>query len=44
MWIQKYSQFAGDDVDHNIRTLDGSGTFLGMEIVAYQLPFQEILF
>jgi len=27
-------QFAADNVDHNIRTLDGHDTFHGMEIVA----------
>ena len=41
MRIQKYSfiQFAGDDVDHNIRALNGSGTFYVMYIIAISTPF-----
>ena len=36
MRMQKYSfiQFAGDDADHNIRALDGSGIFHVMYIIA----------
>ena len=34
-----FTQFAGDNVDHNIRTLDGSGTFHGMGIIAISTPF-----
>ena len=41
MRIRKYSliQFAGDDVDHSIRALDGSGTFHVMYIIAISTPF-----
>ena len=40
MRIQKYSfiQFAGDDVDHNIRALDESGEFHVMCIIAISTP------
>lgn len=33
-----FMQYAADNVDHNIRTLDGSGTFHGMGIVADVTP------
>jgi hypothetical protein len=32
--------FTGDNVDHNIRTLDGKGTFHGMGIIACITPGQ----
>ena len=35
-------QFAADNVDHNVRTLDGHGTFHGMGMVAAITPCQEI--
>ena len=40
---QNYSfiQSAGDDVDHNIRALDGSGTFHVIYIIAISTPFSE---
>ena len=31
-------QFAADDVDHQIRTLDGTGTFHGMGVISAQQP------
>ena len=34
-----FTQFEGDNVDHNIRTLDGSGTFHGMGIIAISTLF-----
>ena len=34
-----FTQFAGDNFDHNIRTLDGLGTFHGMGIIAISTPF-----
>ena len=34
-----FTQFAGDNVDHNIRTLDGSRTFHGMRIIVISTPF-----
>ena len=34
-----FTQFAGDNVDHNIKTLDGSGTFHGMGVIAISTPF-----
>ena len=34
-----FTQFAADNVDRNIRTLDGSGAFHGMGIVAILTPF-----
>ena len=41
MRIQKYSfiQSPGDDFDHNISALDGSGTFNVMYIIAISAPF-----
>ena len=36
-----FTQFAGDNVDHNSRNLDGSGTFHGMGIIAISTPFPE---
>ncbi len=38
----KFVQHIADNVDHNIRTLDGHGTFHGMGIIAALAP-QEIL-
>ena len=35
-------QFAADNVDHNIRTLDGLGTFHGMGMIAAITPSQEM--
>ena len=38
-WIPgRFMQFSADNVDHNIRTLDGEGTFHGMGIVASITP------
>ena len=34
-----FTQFTVDNVDHNIRILDGSGTFHGMGIIAISTPF-----
>ena len=34
-----FTQFAGDNVDHSIRTLNGSGTFHGMRIIVISTPF-----
>ena len=34
-----FTQFVGDNVYHNIRTLDGSGTFHGKGIMAISTPF-----
>ncbi|KAK7111484.1 hypothetical protein V1264_011106 [Littorina saxatilis] len=34
-------QFVADNVDHNIRTLDGTGTFHGMGIIASATPCQK---
>ncbi len=34
----QYIQYVADNVDHNIGTLDGSGTFHGMGIIATQTP------
>lgn len=33
-----FVQYAADNVDHNIRTLDGSGAFHGMGIIATVTP------
>ena len=38
----KLVQFAADNVDHNLRTLDGLGTFHGMGMIATITPAQEI--
>ncbi|CAC5380089.1 unnamed protein product [Mytilus coruscus] len=35
---QSFVKFIADDVDHNIRSLDGFGTFLGMDIIAASTP------
>ena len=34
----RFMQYSADNVDHNIRTLDGSGAFHGMGIVASVTP------
>ena len=34
-----FKQFVRDNVDHNIRILDGSGTFHGIEIILRSTPF-----
>jgi hypothetical protein len=36
-----FLQYSADNVDHNVRTLDGSGTFHGMSIVASITPKAE---
>jgi len=33
-----FTQFSGDNVDHSICTLDGSGSFHGMGIISMSLP------
>ena len=38
----KLVQFAADNVDHNLRMLDGLGTFHGMGMIATITPAQEI--
>ena len=39
VYPQLFTQFVADNVDHNIRTLDGSGTFHGIGIIAISTPF-----
>ena len=34
-----FKQFVRDNVGHNIRILDGSGTFHGIEIILISTPF-----
>ena len=36
---KEFTQFVGDNVDHNIRTLDGSGTFHGMYSLSIKFCF-----
>ena len=31
---ERFMQWSGDNVDHNIATLDGQGIFHGMEIIS----------
>ena len=31
--LETFTQWVADNVDHNLRTLDGTGTFYGMNIV-----------
>ena len=33
-----FVQYSGDNVDHNVRSLDGNGTFHGMGIIAMVTP------
>ena len=33
-----FVQYSADNVDHNLRTLDGTGTFHGMGIIAAIMP------
>ncbi len=33
-----YTQWVADNVDHNVATLDGKGTFHGMGIIAVSTP------
>ena len=35
---EQFIQYVGDNVDHNIKTLDGHGTFPGMGMVAIITP------
>ena len=35
---ESFTQWSGDNVDHNIATLDGQGTFHGMEIISMTVP------
>ena len=35
---QSFVQYIADNVDHNIRSLDGFGTFHGMGIIAASTP------
>ena len=34
----QFAQFTADNVDHNVRTLDGANTFHGMGIIAVRSP------
>ena len=34
----QFSQFIAENVDHNVRTLDGANTFYGMGIIAVTSP------
>ena len=34
----QFVQFIADNVDHNVRTLDGANTFHGMSIIAVRSP------
>jgi hypothetical protein len=38
----KFLQFVADNVDHNVRTLDGHGTFHGMGIIACTTPGSNV--
>src|SRR6218665_1253048 len=37
-----FTQWSGDNVDHNINTLDGSGTFHGMGIISMSTPYHRL--
>ena len=37
----QFAQFIADNVDHNVRTLDGANTFHGMGIIAVTSPGQK---
>ena len=39
-----FTQWVADNVDHNLATLDGQGTFHGMGIIAVSTPNQDQLF
>ena len=38
----QFVQYVADNVDHDIRTLDGSGTFHGMGIIAVVTPKSKV--
>lgn len=38
-----FTQFAGDNVDHNLATLDGCGTFHGMGMISMTVPYSRNL-
>src|SRR6218665_703981 len=38
----RFTQWSGDNVDHNINTLDGSGTFHGMGIISMSTPYHRL--
>ena len=35
---EHYIQYVADNVDHNVATIDGTGTFHGMDIIAAVTP------
>ena len=37
-YANAFTQWSGDNVDHNIKTLDGTGTFHGMGIISMTTP------
>jgi len=37
-----FTQWAADNVDHNVNTLDGKGTFHGMGIISMSTPLNKI--
>jgi hypothetical protein len=39
---EQFIQYAGDNVDHNIKTLDGHGTFHGMGMIVAITPGQAV--
>ncbi len=38
----QFVQFAADNVDHNVRSIDGHGTFYGMGIIATSTPGPDV--
>ena len=38
MYPNSFTQWSGDNVDHDVVTLDGTGTFHGMAVISVSTP------
>lgn len=41
-YAHSFTQWSGDNVDHNLKTLDGTGTFHGMGIISMSTPCNRL--
>jgi hypothetical protein len=41
-YSHSFTQWSGDNVDHNVKTLDGTGTFHGMGIISMKTPCSRL--
>lgn len=42
IYSNSFTQWSGDNVDHNVNTLDGLGSLHGMCIIAMSSPFERL--